>query len=169
MECRKVDAPGEQVPAARRGEAWHSHDGGKGGLLRETAYPGWKLTGLEMLGWINSGLDEQYGPYVVDRADHFLFNVPEPTGLKNGDAFGLSAGGRLPGANGHEIDIRLRRSKSSAKNPPPCPCPTNPPASPRWLPAAFRGRFPARRQCTAASRSTFSCASSTARTSRAPR
>ncbi len=126
MECRKVDAPGEQVPAARRGEAWHSHDGGKGGLLRETAYPGWKLTGLEMLGWINSGLDEQYGPYVVDRADHFLFNVPEPVGLKNGDAFGLSAGGKLPGANGHEIDIRLSTLKKLGEKPAPVPVPDEP-------------------------------------------
>ena len=32
MECRKVDAPGEQVPVARRGEAWHSQDGKRGGL-----------------------------------------------------------------------------------------------------------------------------------------
>jgi hypothetical protein len=126
MECRKVDAPGEQVPAQRRGEAWHSHDGGKGGLLRETAYPGWKLTGLEMLGWINSGLDEQYGPYVVDRADHFLFNVPEPVGLKNGDAFGLSAGGKLPGANGHEIDIRLSTLKKLGEKPAPVPVPDEP-------------------------------------------
>jgi len=126
MECRKVDAPGEQVPAARRGEAWHSHDSGKGGLLRETDYPGWKLTGLEMLGWINSGLDEQYGPYIVNQAGHFLFNVPQPVGLRNGDAFGLSAGGKLPGANGHEVDVRLSTLRKLGEKPAPVPVPDEP-------------------------------------------
>ncbi len=126
MECRKVDAPGNQVPAERRGEAWHSHDGLKGGLLRETPYPGWKLTGLEMLGWINSGLDEQYGPYIVENESHFLFNQPHKVGLKNGEAFGLSAGGKLPGANGHEIDIRLSTFKRLQEKPDLSPFPEEP-------------------------------------------
>jgi hypothetical protein len=111
LECRKVDAPGEQIPAERRGEAYHSHDKIKGGLLRETEWAGYKLIGLDILGWVNSGWDEQFGPYIVQDEDHFLFNYPEKTGLKKGDAFALSPGGKFPGVNGHEIDIRLSTFK----------------------------------------------------------
>jgi hypothetical protein len=104
LECRKVDAPGEQLPASRRGECWHSHDGRRGGLLRECGYPGWKLIGLETLGWNNQSNPENFGPYIVERADHFLF---EGCGLKNGDKFGHGLDGKLPLANGHEFDVRL--------------------------------------------------------------
>jgi hypothetical protein len=107
LECRKVDAPGEQVPASRRGEAWHSHDGLRGGLLRECGYPGWKLIGLETLGWNNQSDPEQFGAYVVDAADHFLFQTPQPCSVKSGQQFGHGGDGALPRANGHEIDVRL--------------------------------------------------------------
>ncbi|HEY2952429.1 MAG TPA: LamG domain-containing protein, partial [Verrucomicrobiae bacterium] len=86
MECRKVDAPGDQMPPSRRGECWHSQDGQRGGLLRECGYPGWRLVGLETLGWNNQSNPEQFGPYIVEQAGHFLFNHPAPCGLKNGDA-----------------------------------------------------------------------------------
>ncbi|HZF63512.1 MAG TPA: LamG domain-containing protein, partial [Chitinophagaceae bacterium] len=138
MECRKVDAPGEQVPAPQRGEAWHSHDGLKGGLLRETPNPGWKLSGLEMLGWINSGIDEQYGPYEVENPDHFLFNVPNKTGLAKGDAFGLSPGGKLPGVNGHEIDVRLSTLKKLQEK----PNLTSFPQEPKGIITLATGRIP---------------------------
>jgi hypothetical protein len=98
MECRKVDAPGEELPASRRGECWHSHDGKRGGPLRECNYPAWKLIGLEMLGWNNHSNPENFGPYIAERADHFLFHG---SGVKNGDELG----GRF--ANGHEFDVRL--------------------------------------------------------------
>ena len=107
LECRKVDAPGEQVPASRRGESWHSHDGLRGGLLRECGYPGWKLIGLETLGWNNQSDPEQFGAYIVDTEEHFLFHKPEECGLAAGEKFGEAAGGALPRANGHEIDVRL--------------------------------------------------------------
>ena len=119
MECRKVDAPGEQVPAARRGEAWHSQDGKRGGLLRECGHPGWKLIGLESLGWNNQSDPEQYGPYLIEQADHFLFNQPESVGLKNGDAIGQSPDGNLPRANGHEFDVRLSTLAAMQEQPPP--------------------------------------------------
>ena len=119
MECRKLDAPGEQVPAARRGEAWHSHDGGRGGLMRECGFPGWRLIGLDSLGWNNQSDPKEFGPYLVDQPDHFLFNHPEPVGLKNGDAIGQSPDGRLPRANGHEFDVRLSTLATLQELPPP--------------------------------------------------
>jgi len=60
MECRKVDGAGADTlqhnsicncfDARRRGEAWHSDDGLRGGLMRECGFPGWQLTGLETFG-----------------------------------------------------------------------------------------------------------------------
>jgi hypothetical protein len=119
LECRKVDAPGEQVPAAQRGESWHSHDGLRGGLMRECGFPGWKLIGLETLGWNNQGNPDQFGPYLVENADHFLFCKPVPCGLKNGEAFGQAPDGKMPRANGHEIDVRLSTLASLQNKPPP--------------------------------------------------
>src|SRR5262245_10731530 len=107
LECRKVDAPGDQLPGERRGECWHSHDGQRGGLLRECGHPGWKLIGLETLGWNNQDNPQQFGPYLVDQSDHFLFNHPHAVGVKNGDAIGQAPDAALPRANGHEIDVRL--------------------------------------------------------------
>jgi hypothetical protein len=107
LECRKVDAPGDQLPGERRGECWHSHNGQRGGLLRECGYPGWKLIGLETLGWNNQDNPQQFGPYLVDQPDHFLFNHPHPVGVKTGDAIGQAPDAGLPRANGHEIDVRL--------------------------------------------------------------
>jgi N,N-dimethylformamidase len=105
MECRKADAAGRQVPATRRGEAWHSDDGHRGGMMRECGLPGINLIALDCLGFNAPSQAEQFGPYVVESPEHFLFNTPEKTGLKRGDEIGLSAGG-FPCANGHEFDIR---------------------------------------------------------------
>jgi hypothetical protein len=107
LECRKVDAPGDQMPHERRGECWHSHDGQRGGLLRECGHPGWKLVGLETLGWNNQDNPAQFGPYLVDASDHVFFHKPEPVGVKSGDAIGQASDAGLPRANGHEIDVRL--------------------------------------------------------------
>ncbi|MEW6305185.1 MAG: LamG domain-containing protein [Verrucomicrobiota bacterium] len=106
MECRKVDAPGMQVPAARRGEAWHSGDGLRGGMMRECGWPGWKLIGLDSLGWNNQSKADNFGPWIAEEVDHFLFHMPEETGLKRGDRFGEAPGGKMPMANGHEFDVR---------------------------------------------------------------
>lgn len=106
MECRKVDCPGNQMPPKSRGEAWHSHDGQRGGAQRECGMPGYRLIGLDIIGWNNQSNVKNFGPYVVEDAQHFLFNKPEQSGLKNGDKFGWAGEGKMPMANGHEMDIR---------------------------------------------------------------
>jgi hypothetical protein len=106
MECRKVDAPGDQVPKSRRGEAWHSLDGLRGGPARECGMAGYRLIGLDIIGWNNPSNPKNFGPYVVENEDHFLFNTPEQSGLKQGDKFGWGGAGEFPMANGHEMDIR---------------------------------------------------------------
>jgi hypothetical protein len=105
MECRKSDAAGNRVPRNRRGEAWHSQDGLRGGLMRDCGFPGVDLIGLDCLGFNNPANIENFGPYLVEQPDHFLFTTPEPLGLKKGEAFGQSADGSRR-ANGHEFDIR---------------------------------------------------------------
>lgn len=108
LECRKVDAPGNQLPPDHRGECWHSHDGLRGGLANECGFPGWKLVGLTTLGWNNQGNPKNFGPYVADRTDHFLFKQPEKVDLKAGEKFGWPGkDDQTPLANGHEFDIRL--------------------------------------------------------------
>jgi hypothetical protein len=119
LECRKVDAPGDQLPASRRGECWHSQDGRRGGLLRECGSPGWRLIGLETLGWNNQGDPRQFGPYHVGRADHFLFRQPEEVGVMEGEAIGQAPDGGLPRANGHEIDVRLSTLAALQEQPSP--------------------------------------------------
>jgi hypothetical protein len=106
MESRKVDCPGFQMAPTRRGEAWHSHDGQRGGALRECGLPGSRLIGLDIIGWNNQSNPKNFGPYVAEDTSHYLFNLPEPVGLKPGDKFGWAGEGQLPMANGHEMDIR---------------------------------------------------------------
>ncbi len=119
MECRKVDAPGDQLPASRRGECWHGHDGQRGGLLRECGHHGWKLVGMETLGWNNQSEPRNFGPYIATGASHFLFHRPEETGIADGEAFGHGPGGGLPLANGHEFDVRLSTLKALQEKPDP--------------------------------------------------
>ncbi len=118
LECRKVDAPGNQMPPERRGEAWHSDDGKRGGLMRECGLPGWRLIGLETLGW-NNVEPEAFGSYVVKAPDHFLFRQPEDTGLARGDVFGEAPDGGLPRAIGHEFDVRVSTLREWSQQPPP--------------------------------------------------
>ncbi len=106
MECRKVDCPGNQMQPKVRGEAWHSHDGLRGGAQRECGMPGYRVIGLDIIGWNNQSNVKNFGPYVVDDASNFLFNKPEKSGLANGDKFGWAGEGKMPMANGHEMDIR---------------------------------------------------------------
>jgi len=119
MECRKVDAPGDQLRPEQRGEAWHSHDGRRGGMMRECGFPGWALIGLETLGWNNQGNVKNFGPWIAEATDHPVFHEPEETGLKPGDRFGWSGPDRTPMANGHEFDIRLSTLASMAAGPVP--------------------------------------------------
>ncbi len=119
LECRKVDAPGNQMPPELRGEAWHSADGRRGGMMRECGFPGWKLIGLETLGWNNQGNPANFGPWIADATDHPIFHSPEETGLKPGDRFGAAEGDRTPMANGHEFDVRLSTLATLAAGPVP--------------------------------------------------
>jgi N,N-dimethylformamidase len=119
IECRKVDAPGDQLRPEQRGEAWHSHDGARGGMLRECGYPGWRLIGLETLGWNNQGNVKNFGPWIAEATDHPIFHEPEETGLRPGDRFGWAGEGRTPMANGHEFDIRLSTLAALATEPIP--------------------------------------------------
>jgi hypothetical protein len=119
MECRKVDAPGDQLRPEQRGEAWHSHDGQRGGMLRECGFPGWRLIGLETLGWNNQGEVRNFGPWIAEATGDPLFHEPEETGLKPGDRFGWAGPGSTPMANGHEFDVRLSTLASLAAGPVP--------------------------------------------------
>ncbi|MCS7020702.1 MAG: LamG domain-containing protein [Gemmataceae bacterium] len=107
MECRKVDAPGDQMPPQRRGEAWHSQDARRGGLMRECGYPGWQLLGLETLGWNNQGNPKNFGPFIVENPNHPFFRQPEDLRLRKGERIGEAGPGQTPAANGHEFDVRL--------------------------------------------------------------
>jgi len=104
IECRKIDAPGNPISAELRGESYHSDDGKQGGLMRDCGYPAWPVLGLECLGW--DGEIESIGPFVAENTDHFLYNEPEPTGLKEGERFGQNPAGGYPMAGGHEFDVR---------------------------------------------------------------
>lgn len=120
MECRKVDAPGDQMRPEQRGEAWHSHDGRRGGMMRECGLPGWRLIGLETLGWNNQGNPKNFGPWIAEAVDHPVFHTPEETGLKPGDRFGWTGrADQTPTANGHEFDIRLSTLARLAAGPVP--------------------------------------------------
>jgi N,N-dimethylformamidase len=105
MECRKADAAGNRVPLTRRGEAWHSDDGLRGGMLRDCGWPGVNLIALDCLGFNNPSVSAQFGPYIVEESAHFLFKQPEDLGFNKGDAIG-SAGDGIRIANAHEFDIR---------------------------------------------------------------
>ncbi len=129
MECRKVDSPGDQVPKSRRGEAWHSQDGLRGGPARECGLPGYRVVGLDIIGWNNHSNPKNFGPYVVENDAHPFFNSPEPSGLKNGDKFAWGGDGRFPMANGHEVDIRPSTFARLQEEPSPAGgvVPTDPP------------------------------------------
>lgn len=129
MECRKVEGGGSQVPASRRGEAWHSHDGLRGGKQRECGMAGYRLIALDIIGWNKPSDPKNWGPYVVEDEDNFLFNTPEKTGLKNGDKFGWAGEGKAPMANVHEMDIRPSTFAALQEEPTPAGAvmPTDPP------------------------------------------
>jgi hypothetical protein len=109
MECRKVDGAGAEIDPSRRGEAWHSDDGLRGGLMRECGFPGWQLTGLETYGILEfkvppppippplPAIDLDFGTFYVANPGHFLF---KETGVTAGQSF-------APYTVGHETDVRI--------------------------------------------------------------
>jgi N,N-dimethylformamidase beta subunit-like, C-terminal/Concanavalin A-like lectin/glucanases superfamily len=118
MECRKGDAPGTQVRSDRRGEMWHSHDGGRGGMSRECGFPAWRLFGLEYFSLVGVG-STGVGPYLVRNANHFLFREPVDLHLRDGDRLGLAPGQQLPQPIGHEGDVRVSTLARFQVEPPP--------------------------------------------------
>jgi hypothetical protein len=118
MECRKLP---ENVGGRteRVGEIYHSHDGARGGLMREAGYPAWRVLGLECVGF-----DGSLGSYLVQTPQHPLFRTPEPLGLSKGETLGR-------GAVGHEYDVRLSEVPGSHRPEPPAG------AAPQMLAQAF--------------------------------
>jgi len=110
MEQRKGDGAGQIVPAARRGELWHSDDGRRGGLMRECGFPGWQLTGLETYGIFNvqggSPGDSAFGAFQVTTPNHFLF---QGVTVSPNQPFALNT-------IGHESDVRVSTLERLRKN-----------------------------------------------------
>lgn len=80
---------------------------------------GWRLIGLETLGWNNQGEVRNFGPWIAEATEDRLFHEPEETGLQPGDRFGWAGPGSTPMANGHEFDVRLSTLASIAAGPVP--------------------------------------------------
>jgi hypothetical protein len=124
MECRKVDGAGADTlglkDGSRRGEAWHSDDALRGGLMRECGFPGWQLTGLETFGILAfkgppsaatpmaaAAGDTAFGTFYVANSNHFLFKgVVDP--LPNPPPNPLPPPRKFAEYTiGHESDIRV--------------------------------------------------------------
>ena len=60
-----------------------------------------------------------YGVYKLEEPDHFLFQKPEPVGLRKGETFGHAPDGGVPRAVGHEWDIRISRLVALTPDPMP--------------------------------------------------
>jgi hypothetical protein len=133
MECRKVDGAGADAlgleDGSHRGEAWHSDDGLRGGLMRECGFPGWQLTGLETFGILAikgppstataplaaAAGDTAFGTFYAADTSHFLF---KDTGIVNDPS--------LPQpfaqyTSGHESDVRVATLEQIRVNPLPPP------------------------------------------------
>jgi N,N-dimethylformamidase len=128
MECRKVDGAGADAlgleDGSHRGEAWHSDDGLRGGLMRECGFPGWQLTGLETFGILGfkgppsaatpltkAAGDTAFGTFYVANPNHFLL---QGTGVTANQAFAQYT-------IGHESDVRVATLERIRVNPLPPP------------------------------------------------
>lgn len=118
MECRKHDPAIGGRESATPGELYHADDGRRGSLLRECGRPAWKVLGLECIGWWGSGPND-FLAYETVAADHPLFREPAAVELTNGQSFGSAGEGKLPGAVGHETDVRVSQIVAITKDFPP--------------------------------------------------
>jgi hypothetical protein len=92
MECRKSGfASAVRVPQGR-GELWHSDDGQRGGLMRESGYPAYPVLGLETAVVLDPSYPASFT--MIKEPAHFLF-----------DGVDLSTFG--VGLGGHETDCRI--------------------------------------------------------------
>lgn len=106
MECRKLPS-GVGGRTDKAGEIYHSHDGKRGGLMRECGYPAWRVIGLECVGY-----DGGPGGYSVETPEHPFFRVPEYVPVAAGSEFAY-------GSVGHEYDTRLASVPGDVSPPPP--------------------------------------------------
>ncbi len=111
--------------ATHIGEAWHSQDWERGGLLRECGNPMWPLTGMECVGY------DDESNYNVTNPTHSLFTEPINLGLSLGDPLGIAQGQNLnAGCVVHEYDVTI----GSLPSPTTPTCGTDPgPATPDVL------------------------------------
>src|SRR5262245_45586250 len=99
------DVTSVRTGSAAPGEAWHSDDRQRGGLMRECGFPAWQVIGLETFGILTfSGPpapgvpgDGAFGTYDVTDPGHFLFHG---LGVTAGQEFSIKM-------VGHESDVRL--------------------------------------------------------------
>lgn len=127
MECRKhgIDIGGRS--GAHVGEIFHSHDSRRGSLMRFCGLPAWSVLGLECIGWWPVR-ESFFGTYKTVAPDHFLFQTPEPVGLREGDTFGAAPGGEPPRVGGHESDVRPSLIRAITRvNPSSAEVPDDPP------------------------------------------
>ncbi len=101
MGCRKYPRGMLGSAWTRPGEIYHGPGRARGGLMRFSGRPAWKVVGLETAGW-GRGMD--FLPYTVTNAEHPFFHEPHAVGLENGDTFGFFGDGI--GMVGHEYDVR---------------------------------------------------------------
>ncbi|MDA0745620.1 MAG: LamG domain-containing protein [bacterium] len=109
MECHKIDTNGNQVRIDRRGESWHSHDGKRGGLMRDVGRPCWKLLGMDTMGWILASNPSTFTVPEIQQATHFLFEGPRKIQVENGQAIGYARDAAFPRLMGHEVDAPLEQ------------------------------------------------------------
>ncbi len=112
MGCRKFPRGMLGSAWTRPGEVYHGPDKDRGGLMRFSGNPAWKVVGMETAGW---GRD--FLPYTVTHADHPFFHEPHEVGLKEGDTFGFFGDGT--GMVGHEYDVRPSVLVGATKTMPP--------------------------------------------------
>ena len=104
MECRKVDAPGNQMVPLERGKVGTVRMV-SGGLPRLWA-SGLALCGLETLGLEQPGNPKNFGPYAAV-TDHFSFIVGGSRVAAGRNSSGRSAGGTLHRGGQPRFGLRL--------------------------------------------------------------
>lgn len=100
LGCRKLGSGMLGSKWTSAGEIYHGHELARGGLMRFSSRPAWKLIGLETAGW---GVGMDFLPYTRTHTHHRLFEFPHPLNISAGDLFGYFHG---IGIVGHEYDVR---------------------------------------------------------------
>jgi hypothetical protein len=99
IECRKYHPHQGGVANSQAGELYHEQDDHfRGGLMRESDCPAWKVIGLECTGYT-----DVLGPYTVTNPTHDFFQIPESAGVAQNPLLGGAM------AVGGEFDATVRR------------------------------------------------------------